>query len=181
MKSILSTILIISFFIGGIYLVYSEITKVKEIEENKHVLGENYVIESPDGGEIDLRDYIGKQKVILEFVADPCACCASTIPMLKKFDKSQDDIKIITIGFSGIKDTMIKRFTEDYKIDYTWGIDLDRNLSDVFGVKSSPTFVFFDEEGNHLETFPYVIGTEETLIQNYESYYNKFHSKESGE
>ncbi|WP_025025604.1 redoxin family protein [Caldalkalibacillus mannanilyticus] len=170
MNNTIRTIILVAVFIGIAVFAYlnffssDESGKVKDITTLEHI----------DGGEsIDLTNYLGKKKLILHFVAVPCDCCSYTIPYNKELVAEQDEIEVVTVVFNGKKSTIRKKF-EEYNLNYPWGLDLDKSISSHYGVSTSPTYVFFDEEGNHLGNYPYVISDKENLIQAYQSALDEF-------
>lgn len=127
---------------------------------------------------IMLSDYIGKKKTILQFVAVPCDCCSFSMPFVKEFTEEQDEIEVITIVFYGQKSQVIKKFTEEYKVTHKWGLDLKKRIANYYGAKASPTYVFFDEHGNKIGTYPFIIANKEELRERYETAYEEFHAQE---
>ena len=136
-------------------------------------------VERIDGNEpIQLNDYIGEKKTILQFVVVPCECCSYSMPFIQEFVKEQDEIEVITVVFHGREREILNKFVNEYEATHLWGVDLDRNLANYYGASVSPTYVFFDEEGNVLGTHPYIIGTSEELGQRYKNVYDEYHSEE---
>ncbi|MBU9711444.1 TlpA family protein disulfide reductase [Evansella tamaricis] len=125
---------------------------------------------------IQLDQYIGQKKTILQFVAVPCECCSYSMPFIQEFIHEQDEIEVITVVFYGREREILDKFVNEYEASHLWGVDLDRNLANYYGVSVSPTYVFFDEEGNELGVYPYIIGTGEELGRRYEDAYENYHS-----
>ncbi|MCR6107393.1 redoxin domain-containing protein [Salipaludibacillus agaradhaerens] len=128
---------------------------------------------------INLENYIGQKKTILQFVAVPCECCSYSMPFIQEFIASQSDIEVITIVFFGKEREILDKFENEYKATHLWGVDPKRDLANYYNVSVSPTYVFFDEKGNELGTHPYIIATSEELGQRYEEAYESYHH-ESG-
>ncbi|MFA9555888.1 redoxin family protein [Evansella sp. AB-rgal1] len=126
---------------------------------------------------IQLTDYVGSKKTILQFVIVPCDCCSYSMPFIQEFIKNQDEIEVITIVFYGREREILDKFVNEYEATHLWGVDLDRSIANHYNVSVSPTYVFFDEEGNELGTHPYIIGTSEELQTRYDDAYNAFHGK----
>ncbi|WP_280769331.1 TlpA family protein disulfide reductase [Salipaludibacillus daqingensis] len=125
-----------------------------------------------------LADYIGEKKTILQFVAVPCECCSYSMPFIQEFIKKQDEIEVITVVFYGREKEILDKFQNEYEATHDWGVDLDRNLANYYDVSVSPTYVFFDEEGNEMGTHPYIIATGEELGTRYEEAYETYHEEE---
>ncbi|WP_164984935.1 TlpA disulfide reductase family protein [Ammoniphilus sp. CFH 90114] len=119
------------------------------------------------GQEMDLKQYIGKGKTILHFVAVPCDCCSFTIPYIKQFQQEHPDFHIVTIVFSG-KEKEIREKFKEYNVHHPWGVDLDKRLANQYRVLGSPTFVFFNEKGDHIGSFPFVITSAQDLLDQYQ-------------
>ncbi|UCZ52037.1 hypothetical protein LGQ02_14415 [Bacillus shivajii] len=127
---------------------------------------------------IELDQYIGQKKTILQFVAVPCECCSYSMPFIQEFIRNQDEIEVITVVFFGREREIKDKFLNEYEATHEWGVDLDRHLANHYEVSVSPTYVFFDEEGNNLGTHPYIIATSEELQERYEDAYDNFHGEE---
>lgn len=138
------------------YIVFSNLTEKETLA----------ITSLEQGQEIDLTQYIGNGKTILHFVAVPCDCCAMTIPFIKQFQKDHPDFHIVTIVFSGKEKEIIDKFKE-YNVHHPWGVDLDKRLANQYRVIGSPTFVFFNEKGNHIGTYPFVISSADDLLDQY--------------
>lgn len=136
-------------------------------------------IERIDGEDpIKLNEYIGVKKTILQFVAVPCECCAYSMPFVKEFVESQDDIDVITIVFSGREREILDKFLNEYEVEHVWGVDLNRDLAFKYEVRWSPTYVFYDEDGTRLGTYPYIIGTAEELGERFQEAYDGYYGKQ---
>ena len=127
---------------------------------------------------IKLDDHLGQKKTILQFVAVPCECCSYSMPFIQEFVKNQDEIDVITIVFYGREKDILDQFENEYEATHEWGVDLDRDLANHYGVSVSPTYVFFDEQGNEMGVHPYIIATEEELGQRYDEAFEAYHTEE---
>ncbi|MCE7793552.1 redoxin domain-containing protein [Salipaludibacillus sp. CUR1] len=130
-----------------------------------------------DDEPIKLDNYIGKKKTILQFVAVPCECCSYSMPFIQQFIEEQDEIEVITVVFYGREREILDKFENEYKATHEWGVDLDRILANHYDVSVSPTYVFFDEEGNEMGTHPYIIATSDELGTRYEEAYDSYHGE----
>lgn len=124
-----------------------------------------------------LDNYVGKKKTILQFVAVPCECCSFSMPFIQQFAKEQDEIEVITIVFYGKRNEIQDKFENEYQATHLYGLDLDRSIANYYGVSVSPTYVFFDAEGNNLGTYPYIILDAEELQTRYDDAFEDFHSQ----
>lgn len=164
-------ILIALIFIGMSYTAYSFFFN--------NAVSEVSAIERIDGQDpIQLADYIGVKKTILQFVAVPCECCAYSMPFVKEFVETQDEIDVITIVFSGTEGEILDKFLNEYEVEHVWGVDLKRDLAFKYEVKWSPTYVFYDKDGTRLGTYPYIIGTAEELEQRFQEAYDDYYGKQ---
>ncbi|MDG5789208.1 hypothetical protein QA612_17250 [Evansella sp. AB-P1] len=144
--------------------------------------GDISTVERINGEEpIFLDDYIGSKKTILQFVIVPCDCCSYSMPFIQEFIEHQDEIEVITIVFYGREREILDKFENEYEATHLWGVDLNRDIANYYNVSVSPTYVFFDEDGNFLGTHPYIIGTSEELGRRYEEAYEAFHENEATE
>lgn len=170
MNRILRGIVLLAVLIGLGLFIYFDVWASGEDGGIKDLT----TVELMDGGQnIDLNDYLGEKKLILQFVAVPCDCCSFTMPIIKELVAEQDEIDFVAIVFSGRKNKIQKKF-EEYDLNYPWGLDLDKSIANHYRVTTSPTFVFFDEEGNHLGNYPYIISDKESLVKIYQKFLNDF-------
>ncbi|WP_096189462.1 TlpA family protein disulfide reductase [Evansella halocellulosilytica] len=166
-------ILLIVFILFGMgYTVYSFFGGTSE--------GDISVIERIHAEEpIELEQYIGEKKTILQFVAVPCECCSYSMPFIQEFIEQQDEIEVITVVFYGREAEIKDKFLNEYEAKHEWGIDLDRHLANYYDVNFSPTYVFFDEDGNNMGSHPYIIATSDELGERFEEAYNSYHKDEA--
>jgi thioredoxin-related protein len=165
------SIVLILFIIGGIgYTLYGFFA----VNQNPDLITvERFNDEDP----ILLDQYIGKKKTILQFVAVPCECCSFSMPFIQQFAREQDEYEVITIIFYGKRKEIQDKFENEYKATHLYGLDLDRSIANHYGASGSPTYVFFDEEGNNLGSYPFIILDAEELLKRYEDAFNKFHTQ----
>jgi thioredoxin-related protein len=165
------SIVLILFIIGGIgYTLYGFFA----VNENPDLITvERFNDEDP----ILLDQYIGKKKTILQFVAVPCECCSFSMPFIQQFAREQDEYEVITIIFYGKRKDIQDKFENEYKATHLYGLDLDRSIANHYGASGSPTYVFFDEKGNNLGSYPFIILDAEELLKRYEDAFNKFHTQ----
>lgn len=164
------SIVLILFIIGGIgYTLYGFFA----VDKDPDIV----TVERFNGQEpIMLDDYIGQKKTILQFVAVPCECCSFSMPFIQQFAKEQDEFEVITIVFFGKRKEIQDKFENEYQATHLYGLDLNRSIANYYGVNVSPTYVFFDEEGNNLGAYPYIILDSQELLQRYEEAFNKYHN-----
>ncbi|MGO4888521.1 TlpA family protein disulfide reductase [Anaerobacillus sp. MEB173] len=167
MKNQLIIVLLLFIFAGMGYTIYSFFAEGD---------GDINTVERFDQEPILLDDYIGKKKTILQFVAVPCECCSYSMPFIQEFAAEQDEIEVITIVFYGKRSEIKTKFEEEYQAKHLWGIDLDQSIARHYGANVSPTYVFFDEEGNNMGSYPYIIPNKEELQQRYDDAFDKFHN-----
>ncbi|MCT8139234.1 redoxin family protein (plasmid) [Anaerobacillus sp. CMMVII] len=165
------SIVLIMFIIGGIgYTLYGFFA----VDKNPDIITvERFNDQEP----ILLDQYIGQKKTILQFVAVPCECCSFSMPFIQQFAQEQDEFEVITIVFYGKRNEIQDKFENEYKATHLYGIDLDRSIANHYGVNVSPTYVFFDEEGNSLGAYPYIILDSDELLKRYEDAFDKFHGQ----
>ncbi|RXI98337.1 hypothetical protein DS745_18610 [Anaerobacillus alkaliphilus] len=166
------SIVLVLFILGGIgYTLYGFFA----VDKNPDIITvERFHGEEP----ILLNDYIGKKKTILQFVIVPCECCSFSMPFIQDFAREQDEFEVITIIFHGKRKEIQEKFENEYKATHLYGLDLDRSIANHYGANVSPTYVFFDEEGNNLGSYPFIILDATELLQRYEDVYHKFHKGE---
>lgn len=104
--------------------------------------------------EIELSDFKGKY-VLLDFWGSWCLPCIAGIPELKQFAKDyKDRIEIISIAFDRDEDTSkLKAIISEHEMDWTHIkepriFNNESGLNNKFDVKSFPTFILIDKNGN---------------------------------
>lgn len=165
----ISIILMLFIILGMGYTIYGFFA----VDKNADI---NTVERFNDEEPILLNEYIGQKNTILQFVAVPCECCSFSMPFIQQFAKEQDEIEVITIVFHGRRGEIQDKFENEYKATHLYGLDLDRSIANYYGANVSPTYVFFDEEGNNLGAYPFIILDAEELKQRFEDAYDNFHN-----
>ncbi len=170
MANKLSIAFILFILSGMAYTIYG----FWAVDENPDIITvERFNDEEP----ILLDNYIGEKKTILQFVAVPCECCSFSMPFIQQFAAEQDEIEVITIVFHGRRGEIQDKFENEYKATHLYGLDLDRSIANYYGANVSPTYVFFDEAGNNLGAYPYIILDAEELEQRYDDAYKKLNNE----
>lgn len=112
----------------------------------------NIELATIDGKAWKLHDNLGSI-VVLNFWATWCAPCRTEIPILLKIGENykKQDIRIfgVAVDESGID--VIKKFVDEYKIDYPILIPLPD--SPFFNLDSMPTTLLIDSEGRLAEKY----------------------------
>lgn len=125
-------------------------TQIKtEIGFNQNQLAPDFAITQMDGSSFKLSDYQGKQSVYLVFWNTWCTYCMKKIPKLKTIQSNlSNQIKIIAVN-TGLKDSLEKSqiFQKKYAINYPLAFDINKQVTDLYGVWGTPTEFIIDING----------------------------------
>lgn len=119
-------------------------------------------LKSPDGKNIALSDYIGKNKnkvVLIDFWASWCGPCIKEMPnIVKAYEQYKDKgFEIIGISLDENKQSW-QRAIDRFNISWPQMSDLKGWNSDaakLYGITSIPFTILVDEEGNIIESYLY--------------------------
>ena len=156
MKNRFTLIIILLILVLGLgfgYLLSKQETKMNS-PIFKSEKSENTVFNKFGGGTIDLKDYIGKKPVVLDFWASWCPNCQRSMPVLNQlYLKYKDDVEVIGVN---IKEpgSLIKEFVDSYKINFPIVFDLDGKISRVYGVNYTNVHVLVGIDGKVIRVIP---------------------------
>ena len=111
---------------------------------------EHFSINTLDGEEFRLQDYVGKKAVHLVFWATWCPNCRREIPKLKEIHKKYvDDMQLLSINVA-MNDPLpnVKQYVEKHDINYAVAYDKGSEITRRFGVEGTPTQLIIDINGN---------------------------------
>jgi len=110
---------------------------------------EPFRVKDIKGNKIDTKDWAGKT-VVLNFWFIDCAPCRQEMPELNKIvAKYAGNPNVIFIGVALDEQYEVKDFTKKTPFDYHL-VGEGRQYAQMFGIKSYPTNVVVDKEGNVL-------------------------------
>ena len=106
-----------------------------------------------DGKQVSLKDFANKV-VIVDFWATWCGPCRQEIPHLNRLyeDYRGKGFEIVGISMDTDEPESIKKFTKDFRMEYTIVIGND-NVAQDFGVAGYPTTVILDRKGNIVKKY----------------------------
>lgn len=112
-----------------------------------------------NGKEVSFAEFTKNKVVFLNFWATWCGPCKMEIPEIIELNKEMKAQGVVFIGVSLDRDktedavmTKIKKFVEDKKINYTNFIGNEKIVNEYGGIRSIPTTMIIDKEGNVIET-----------------------------
>jgi thiol-disulfide isomerase/thioredoxin len=97
--------------------------------------------------------WVGKQPVVVNFWGTWCPPCRREIPDLVRLYKEYLSKDVEIIGFA-VRDTpgKVSRYTEQAQMGWVM-LMADKDLLDLFGIKSVPTTIFYDHTGRQVARF----------------------------
>ena len=156
MKNRFTLIIIFLILILGLGLGY--FLSQQETKMNSPIFksekSENTVFNKFGGGTIDLKDYIGKKPVVLDFWASWCPNCQRSMPVLNQlYLKYKDKVEVIGINIQE-PENLIKKFVESYKINFPIVFDFDGEISREYGINYTNVHVLVGIDGKVIKVIP---------------------------
>lgn len=109
---------------------------------------EDFTLKNLNDGRISLRDYIGKNVILLVFSTTWCPSCNKEIPELKKLDRDYQDkgLKIINVFIQEGK-PKVGGVVSKNKIPYEVLLDIKGSVARKYRVRGVPTLMIIDTAG----------------------------------
>ena len=112
-----------------------------------------------NGKDVTFAEYTKNKVVFLNFWATWCGPCKMEIPEIIELYKEMKPQGVVFLGVSLDRDksedaivTKINKFVQDKKINYTNFIGNEKIVNEYGGIRSIPTTLIIDKEGNVIET-----------------------------
>lgn len=145
--------LIIVLGLGFGYFLSQQETKIKS-PNTESKKSKNTIFTKFGGGTIDLKDYIGKKPVVLDFWASWCPNCQRSMPVLNQlYLKYKDEVEVIGVNIKE-PESLIKKFVDNYKIDFPIVYDLDGEISREYGINYTNVHVLLGTDGKVIRVIP---------------------------
>jgi thiol-disulfide isomerase/thioredoxin len=107
----------------------------------------HFKLETLEGKPLRLADYQGKV-ILLNFWATWCGPCRAEIPDLVELqNKYKDQLQIIGLVVDDDDEDAIKKFVDEYKINYPVAVATEELRSDYGGIPALPTSFLLDAQG----------------------------------
>lgn len=103
-----------------------------------------FVLKASDGSTVDLRDYAGKN-VVLVFQTTWCQYCREEKDLLNKMSHDSR-FSLISIDIRE-SDRLVEKHLKDFGIEYPWYIDDTGDVSHWYLVAGTPTHIFINKDG----------------------------------
>lgn len=117
------------------------------------------------GNWLTLKDYLGNV-IIIEFMVEWCPYCKRMVPTLKELyaHYSPRGVTLISIAgmYGGANVSKTAKFIEEYSPTWTYVVDEDNEVFKKFKVRSTPTYIIIDRNGEIVKRFE--------GVTNYESF-----------
>ena len=110
-------------------------------------LAPDFEISTTDGRRVRLSDFRGRP-VVLNFHALWCTSCLVEMPELKaaQEERGLDSFAVLAINSGETRERAIE-FEDFLEAPFTFGLDLNLTVSDLYRVRGLPATVFIDSEG----------------------------------
>lgn len=113
----------------------------------KGKIAADFTLKDLNGKEVSLSDYRGKI-VFLNFWATWCPPCRQEMPSMEKlYQRFKDkDFVMLAVDLRERQST-VKDFASDYKLNFTILLDSRGKVSDTYGVRAIPTTYLINRKG----------------------------------
>lgn len=133
--------------------INQQIKNEKETESEDSI-----VLEDRDGNPVSLADYKGK-KTFVEFWASWCPVCLTGLEQLDQLSKNASDYNIVSVVSPGLlgempKDDFIEWFDDLGHENIEVIFDTNGEFIDEFNIRSTPTNVFLNSDGDVEKVLP---------------------------
>lgn len=120
-------------------------------EEEETVAALDFTAYDNDGNAVKLSDYFGKP-IVLNFWASWCPPCKSEMPHFDEvYNELKDDVLFLMVDLvDGAQETEAKgkKYIADNGFTFPVLFDLDSDAAYTYAIRSIPTTIFIDKDGN---------------------------------
>jgi thiol-disulfide isomerase/thioredoxin len=160
-------ILIFGAFLGIVYFVYTGLSDNYQSSQTKigneaAQQGKNkqaapdFTVYDGSGKEVKLSDFKGKP-VVLNFWASWCPPCKSEMPHFNSvYAESKNDVMFLMVDMvDGQRETQSigQKYITDQGYSFPVYFDNNQDAANVYGIRSIPTTVFIDSQGNIIAAY----------------------------
>lgn len=110
----------------------------------------NFSLEDIDGNKVKSSALLGKGPIILDFWATFCGPCMKELPELNNLQMKYDTlITVVCISVDKPKSlSSAKAIVKSKKFSFTTLFDCNKEVQNLFNIKSIPRTIIFDKDGN---------------------------------
>ncbi|RBP05565.1 thiol-disulfide oxidoreductase ResA [Rossellomorea aquimaris] len=128
------------------YTLYLNATKDQAVIKEGS-MAPDFKLETLDGRTIKLSDYRGKG-VFLNFWGTWCKPCEKEMPYMEKSYQQFKEKGVETLAVNiGESDFIVNKFVDKYDLSFTFPMDRNRDLLEIYGVGPIPTTFLINPEG----------------------------------
>lgn len=121
--------------------------KLTPTERIEPKVAPDFKLETLDGSELALSDFLGKT-VMINFWATWCPPCRAELPLFENYAKRfSEDLVILAIN-SGEEKSTVQAFVDEFAYDLTFLLDPTNSAGVKYQVRGLPTTIFVDPDGN---------------------------------
>jgi len=114
----------------------------------------DFKLETEKGQTLQLKDFTGKDLIVVDFWASYCDPCKKALPHMDKLNSENDSVQVIAIN---IDNPRLKRkamaYIKSHKFNFTTLYDSDGKVADKMRVTEIPYTFLLDNEGTILFEF----------------------------
>lgn len=143
--------------LGFVFILSAELAYSLEVNELMASLGitslpegktaTDFTLKNLNGKEVSLSDYRGRL-VFLNFWATWCPPCRMEMPSMEKlYQRFKDDDFVMLAVDLRESQKIVKKFVDDYELNFTILLDSDGRIGDTYGVRAIPTTYLIDRQG----------------------------------
>jgi peroxiredoxin len=133
------------FAVGGGAVLLANLPDVTSSSSLVGTTAPDFELYTLDGDSVTISQFRGSP-VLLEFGATWCPDCIDTAPELQNLHETQANLVVLSVD-SNESGSTVQTFVDKYHLTYTFALDSNGEVADLYQVWAIPTLFFIDSRG----------------------------------